>query len=93
MGHEGLRKSRAWLVGGGRRAEVCPEERVVDVTAGIKVDSSLEVELCREIIVGGGGSLGGEGGIEIVDVGLVVFRVVEGHDLRGDVRFKCLAVD
>ena len=33
---------------------------------------------------------GREGGIEVVDVGLVMFLVVKFHDLLGDDRFKSL---
>jgi hypothetical protein len=36
--------------------------------------------------------LRGKGGVEVVDVGLVVLCVVQGHYLRGDDRFEGLVV-
>jgi hypothetical protein len=38
------------------------------------------------------GCLRGEGGVEVVDVGLVVLCVVEGHYLGGDDGFEGLIV-
>lgn len=38
----------------------------------------------RDVVSLGGSGLGGEGGVEVGDVGLVVLRVVQLHDLLGD---------
>ena len=66
------------------RGEVLPEERVVDVAAAIKVDGLLEgdgrldvllVECVGELLLGG---------VEAVDVRLVVLGVVQLHDLGAD---------
>lgn len=74
----------ALAVGG----EVLPEQAVVDVTTAVEVDkrslsgSSLGIAL----VIGLGEGL--DGGVEAVDVGLMVLGVVEFHDLAGNVRLE-----
>ena len=63
---------------------------MVDVAAGVEFDGRLEGELGADVVGGEGGGVGGEGVVEVGDVGLVVFGVVEGHDLAGDAWFKSL---
>ena len=60
------------------------------MAAGAEVEVVLEVDLRHDVVLVGGGYLGGEGCVEDVDVGLVVFGVVEGHDLSADLRLECL---
>ncbi len=60
------------------------------MAASVEVDVLLEVELGYDIVFGCCGREGGECCVEVVDIGLVVFGVVEGHDLSADVGFKGL---
>lgn len=77
-----------WLTAARRRGgQVLPKERVVDVPAAVEVDERLQRDLCCWI--GGGGGGGGRGELlgEVVVgvyVCLVVFAVMELHDLAGD---------
>jgi len=43
-----------------------------------------------DLFLDGSVGKGGLGAVESVDVGLVVFLVVEGHDLLADVRLECI---
>lgn len=74
-----------WLTAaGGLGGQVLPEERVVDVPAAVEVDEGLQSDLRRGILRGGGrGKLLGEVVVGVY-VGLVVFAMVELHDLAGD---------
>jgi len=74
----------AFALGRGGR-EVFPEEGVVDVAASVELESGLQGDALL-----GGGRLGvrGLGGVEGVDVSLVVLLVVKLHDLAGDVRLE-----
>lgn len=69
---------------------VFPKEAVIDVTSGVEANGWLEGELRRDVSLGHGCAEGGEGVVEVGDVGLVVFSVVQGHDLGGDGGFKGL---
>lgn len=70
------------------RSEVLPEQSVVDVTTTVKVDGLLKsnggfdiflVKSFRELFFGG---------VETVEVSLMVFGMVEFHDLTGDGGFE-----
>ena len=76
-------------------AEDGPEERVVYVTAGVVADGGADSvgdsgEVADEGVGGFGFEVrvGGEGVIEIGDVRLVVFAVVDFHGARIDVGFE-----
>ncbi len=60
------------------------------MAAGIEVDCGLEVELCDDVVFGGHSCKSSDRNVEVVDVGLMVLRVVNFHDLTADVGFKCL---
>ena len=85
-----LRRSRGFGLIRASRCKVLPEERVVDVTTSVEFDALLYGDLRGD--VGGGNSLGLglEKPVQIGDVRLVVFAVVELHDLGGDVRLQRL---
>lgn len=71
-------------LGGGVGGQVLPEEGVVDVATAVELDLLLEVDELGDVVCGEGGGLGGEGGVEVGDIGLVVFLVVDFHDLFAD---------
>jgi hypothetical protein len=48
------------------------------------------VKLCDNIILTGCDGKGEQSSVEVVNVGLVVLGVVEGHDLCADVGFEGL---
>lgn len=58
--------------------------------AGVELDELLKVHLLGDFAGAEGRGLGLQGGVQAVDVGLVVLGVVEGHDLLGDVRLEGL---
>lgn len=64
--------------------QVLPEEGVVDVATAVELDLLLEVDELGDVVCGESGGLGGEGGVEVGDIGLVVFLVVDFHDLFAD---------
>lgn len=68
---------------GGYGGKVAPEERVVDVASAVEFDFLLQGKQCGDVAAGGGGLMCREGSVEIVDVCLVVFLMVEGHYLGG----------
>lgn len=55
-----------------RGSEVLPEEGVVDVTAAVEADLLLQGDQSGDIVALGGGRVGSEGCVKVVDVGLVV---------------------
>ena len=63
---------------------------MVYAPAGVEIDGYLEVEFCHDVVFACCYSLGEEGGVEVVDVGLVVLSVMEVHDLSANVRFESL---
>lgn len=69
--------SRLW-------GEVFPEEGMVHVASSVEFDGRLQFELLDEVASGKG--FGGvfQGLVEIGDVGLVMFVVVQVHDLPGN---------
>ena len=69
------------------RGKVLPEERVIDVTAAIELESRLELDA---VFGGVGLGIGLLGGVKAVDVGLMVLLVVKLHDLTGNVGLECL---
>lgn len=71
-------------LGGGVGGQVLPEEGVVDVATAVELDLLLEVDELGDVVCGESGGLGGEGGVEVGDIGLVVFLVVDFHDLFAD---------
>ena len=73
--------TRGLAAPGGFGGQVLPEERVVDVPAAVEVDERLQSNLrCRVRGGGSGSELLGEVVVG-VHVGLVVFAMVELHDL------------
>lgn len=56
----------------------------------IKLDSRLKSDLSANIVGGESRGVGGEGVVEVRNVGLVVLRVVQCHDLAGEMRFQSL---
>lgn len=60
------------------------------MTAAVELDLLLQADQDVDIVGLSGSDLCREGGIEVVDVGLVMFLVVKFHDLLGDDRFKSL---
>lgn len=74
-----------WLTAAGRLGgQVLPEKRVIDVPAAVKVDEGLQSDLrCRVGGGGGGSELLGKGVVRVY-IGLMVFTMVELHDLAGD---------
>ena len=72
--------------------QVLPEERVVDVTATVEVQHGCLGSSSLGVVLGIGLGDGLVGGVEPVDVGLVVLGVVELHDLAGNVGLKSTIV-
>lgn len=70
--------------GSSGRSQVLPEEGVVDVATAVETDLLLQADQGGNIARLSGRGLGGEGGIEIVNVGLVMLLMVQLHDLLGD---------
>ena len=60
------------------------------MAAGVERDGGLQSQLRADVVRGDGGGGGAKGVVEVGDVGLVVFGVVEGHDLLGNLGFECL---
>jgi hypothetical protein len=79
------RLSTAAILAGG---QILPEERVVDVTAAVEVDQWLQGHLGSDILLGHGGLQLLGGGVEAVDVGLMVVLVVKFHNLARDRRLE-----
>lgn len=88
-GHE-LGRDIGLRGGRGRRHQVLPEERVVDVPAGGEVDGALQVDLAHDVALIGGRGLRCECVVQVVDVRLVVLGVVQRHDLSADRGLQCL---
>ncbi len=70
----------ALAVGG----KVLPEERVVDVATTVEVEEGSLGSSSLGVVLGLGLGEGLDGGVEAVDVGLVVLGVVQLHDLARD---------
>lgn len=51
------------------------------MTAAVELDLLLQGDQGWDVVGLGGCGVGGEGGVEVVDVGLVVLLVVDLHDL------------
>lgn len=69
------------VTGCARRSQVLPEEGVVDVAATVELDLLLQGDQGWDVVGLGGRGVCGEGGVQVVDVGLVVLLVVDFHDL------------
>ncbi|QBZ58296.1 hypothetical protein PoMZ_03242 [Pyricularia oryzae] len=67
-----------------RRRQVLPEERVVDVAAGVEVDGREGGDAVRQLAR----RVRLERLVEVGHVGRVVLAVVQLHDLLGDVRLQ-----
>lgn len=83
-------RGSALRVGRACWCEVQPEERVIDVTTTMELDSLLQSDL--RCYIGGmhGFNLRLQSCIQVRNVGLMVLAVVQLHNLSGDVRFQCL---
>lgn len=60
------------------------------MAATVELDLLLQTDQGEDIVGLSGGDLCREGGIEVVDVGLVMFLVMKFHNLPGDDRLKSL---
>ncbi len=65
-------------------SQVLPEERVVDVTTTVELDSGLKLDLLLDVVARDGRVVSLDGVVKVVDVKLVVLCVVNGHDLLRD---------
>lgn len=68
----------------GRWGQIFPEERVVDVSTAVELDSGLQLDLLANVVVLDGGVVSLDGVVEVGDVQLVVLAVVDRHDLLAD---------
>ena len=66
-------------------SKVLPEERVVDVSTAVEFECLEEGDA---LLGRGGGSVRLLGGVERVDVRLVVLGMVQRHDFGADVRLE-----
>ena len=64
---------------GGGGSKILPEKRMVDVAAAVEPNSGLEGNLLGDVVVGGGVCVRLEGGVQVVDIGLMVLAVVQLH--------------
>ena len=78
--HEGWRGVRLG-VGRGAGRQVLPEERVVDVAAGVEADGGLQRNARGDVGCLRGGGLGLKSVVEVRYIGLVMLAVMELHDL------------
>lgn len=69
-------------------SKVFPKERVVNVTTTMEVQQRGLGSSSLGVVLGIGLGDGLIGGIEAIDVGLVVLGVMQLHDLAGDVGLK-----
>jgi len=70
---------------GGTRSKVLPEQRVVDVSSTVELESSLQRDLrCDRVRLG----VLLLGVVQTGHIGLMMLRMVEGHDLLRDVRLQ-----
>lgn len=60
------------------------------MTAAVELDLLLQTDQGGDVVGLGGRDLSREGGIQVVDVGLVVLCMMQLHDLLGDDRLKGL---
>lgn len=67
--------------------KVLPKERMVDVTSSVELQRGLQRDA---FLWSSGPEEGGLCRVQTVHIGLVVFGVVEFHDLLRDVRFEGL---
>lgn len=63
---------------------------MIDVTSTVEFDLLLEGDQSWDVVGLRSGGVGLQGGVEVVDVGLVVLLVVDFHDLLGDDGFEGL---
>ena len=63
---------------------------MVDVATAVELDLLLQADQRRHVLGLQGRGLGAQRGVQVRDVGLVVLRVVDFHDLFGDDRFQGL---
>jgi hypothetical protein len=63
---------------------------MIDVSPSVEIDCVLEMELGDYIAFVGCSSLGSERCVEIIDVGLMMFGMMESHNLGADDRFQAL---
>jgi len=74
---------------GCRRSEVFPEERMVDVATTVELQRLLQ---CNPLLRGLGLSIRSFGGVEGINIGLMMLRVMKRHDLPADVGFERIVV-
>ena len=74
------------------RGKVLPEQGVVDVTAAVEVQHGGLGGGGDAVVLGLGLADSLLSGVEAVDISLVVLRVMQLHDLAGDVRLECAVV-
>lgn len=60
------------------------------MAAAVELELLLDADELGDVVAVESGGLGGEGGVEVVHVGLMVLFVVEFHDLFGDDGFEGL---
>ena len=91
-GRQGGRGGVDVRLGAVEGSQVLPEQRVVDVAAGVELDLLLLLDELGDVGLGlvEGFALRGECRVELVDVGFVVLVVVDVHDFFGDGGFEGL---
>mmetsp|Transcript_18970 Transcript_18970/g.52690 ORF Transcript_18970/g.52690 Transcript_18970/m.52690 type:complete len:212 (+) Transcript_18970:760-1395(+) len=72
--------------------EVLPEQTVVDVTAAVELERSLQSDGGADVAGRHGGVDLFDRGIEVADVGVVVLRVMDRHGLGRDGGFQGVVV-
>ena len=77
---------------GPARAQVLPEDGVVEVAAAIELDGALEADGRGHVALGRGLGELLLGHVEVVDVGGVVLAVVQLHDLGADDRLQRIVI-
>lgn len=60
------------------------------MATSVEVDRVLEVQLPHDITLGSGSGLRCERSVEIIDIGLVMLGMMEGHNLSTDCWLKGL---
>lgn len=74
------------------RSQVLPEQAVIQVAASVEVEEGCKGGSLREVALGLGITNALESRVQSGNIGLVVLRVVELHNLAGDVRLECAVV-